>query len=162
MYSFEKIPNHIFDTLSDKGADVENIYIATYCDMDAEHNFCDTYVAATNEYIYVLSGFESLVHKENSRKGLDKYWVETDYREYNLSDIEFVKVEELISSSRLVAKTKDGEFVFLSAMTNFCKGNAGLFCKYFSRIKKEKTYAYSSIETDISRRGMLRCRQGMP
>ena len=136
MYSFEKIPAHIFETLSNKGADVENIYIVTYCDMDAEHNFCDTYVAATNEHIYVLSGFESLVHKENARKGLDRYWVENDYREYSLSDIEFVKVEELISSSRLVAKTKGGEFVFLSAMTNFCKGNAGLFCKYLSRIMK--------------------------
>lgn len=136
MYSFEKIPNYVFDILSDKGADVENIYIATYCDMDAEHNFCDTYIAATNEYLYILSGFESLVQKENARKGLDKTWVETDYREYKLSDIEDIRVEELISSSRLTTKTTEGEAVFLAAMTNFCKGNAGLFCKYFSRIKR--------------------------
>ena len=136
MYSFEKIPKYVLDILADKGADVDNIYIATYCDMDAEHNFCDTYIAATNEYIYVLSGFESLVQKENARKGLDKTWVETDYREYKLSETEDVRVEELISSSRLTAKTKDGEAVFLCAMTNFCKGNAGLFCKYLSRIKK--------------------------
>lgn len=136
MYSFEKIPNYVFDILSDKGADVENIYIATYCDMDAEHNFCDTYIAATNEYLYILSGFESLSQKENARKGLDKTWVETDYREYKLSDIEDIRVEELISSSRLTTKTTEGEAVFLAAMTNFCKGNAGLFCKYFSRIKR--------------------------
>ena len=136
MYCFEKIPNYVFDILSDKGADVENIYIATYCDMDAEHNFCDTYLLSTNEYLYVLSGFETLSQKENARKGLDKTWVETDFREYKLSDIEFIKVEELISSSRLTAKNADGESVFLSAMTNFCKANAGLFCKYFSRIQK--------------------------
>lgn len=136
MYAFEKIPNYVFDILSDKGADVENIYIATYCDMDAEHNFCDTYVAATNEYLYVLSGFESLSQKENARKGLDKEWIEKDYREYNLSDLEDVRLEELISSSRLTAKTAEGDAVFLTAMTNFCKGNAGLFCKYISRIKK--------------------------
>lgn len=136
MYAFEKIPNYVFDILSDKGADVDNIYIATYCDMDAEHNFCDTYIAATNEYLYVLSGFETLVHKENARKGLDKEWIEKDYREYNLSDLEDVRLEELISSSRLTAKTAEGDAVFLTAMTNFCKGNAGLFCKYLSRIKK--------------------------
>lgn len=136
MYAFEKIPNYVFDILSDKGADVENIYIATYCDMDAEHNFCDTYIAATNEYLYVLSGFETLVHKENARKGLDKGWVENDYREYKLSDLEDVKIEELVSSSRLVAKTAKGDAVFLTAMTNFCKGNAGFFCKYLARIKK--------------------------
>ena len=136
MYSFEKIPGYVFDILSDKGADVENIYIATYCDMDSEHNFCDTYVLATNEYLYVLSGFESLVQRENVHKGLDKQWIENDYREYKLSAIEEVRLEELISSSRLVAKTTDGEAVFLCAMTNFCKANAGLFCKYLSRIKK--------------------------
>ena len=136
MYSFEKIPSYVFDILSDKGADVENVYIATYCDMDDEHNFCDTYVLATNEHLYVLSGFESLVQRENVHKGLDKQWIENDYREYKLSDIEEVRLEELISSSRLVAKTTDGEAVFLCAMTNFCKANAGLFCKYLSRIKK--------------------------
>ena len=136
MYAFEKIPNYVFDILSDKGADVDNIYIATYCDMDAEHNFCDTYIAATNEYLYVLSGFESLSHKENARKGLETHWVENDYREYKLSDLEDIRVEELISSSRLTAKTSEGDAVFLTAMTNFCKGNAGFFCKYLSRIKK--------------------------
>ncbi len=136
MYCFEKIPNYVFDILSEKGADVENIYIATYCDMDAEHNFCDTYLLAANEYLYVLSGTETLAHKENARKGLDKQWIESNYREYKLSDFEEVKVEELISSSRLVAKTTDGNAVFLTAMTNFCKGNAGLFCKYLSRIKR--------------------------
>ncbi len=136
MVSFDKIPNYVFDILTEKGADIDNIYIATYCDMDSEHNFCDTYVVATNEYLYVLSGFETLVHKENARKGLDKEWIENDYREYKLSLLEDVRLEELISSSRLTAKTTDGEDVFLSAMTNFCKANAGLFCKYLSRIKK--------------------------
>ena len=131
MYSFEKIPQYVFDILSDNGADVENIYIATYCDMDAEHNFCDTYIASTNEYLYVLSGFESLVQKENAHKGLDRHWVENDYREYKLSDIEEISLEELISSSRLVSKTTEGEVIFLSAMTNFFKANVGLFCKYF-------------------------------
>ncbi len=136
MVSFDKIPNYVFDILTEKGADIDNIYIATYCDMDSEHNFCDTYVVATNEYLYVLSGFETLVQKENARKGLDKCWTETDYREYSLKNFEDVRLEELISSSRIVAKTTDGNAVFLTAMTNFCKGNAGLFCKYFSRIKK--------------------------
>ena len=136
MYSFEKIPQYVFDLLYEKGADVNNIIIATYCDMDAEHTFCDTYLAATSEYLYVLSGFESLVQKENTPKGLDKHWVENEYREFKLSEIEDIRLEELISSSRLTTKTTQGEAIFLCAMTNFCKANAGLFCKYFSRIKR--------------------------
>ncbi len=136
MYSLDKIPQYIFDILSEKGIEKDGIYIATYCDMDSEHNFCDTYIVSTTEYLYVLSGFELLSQKENARKGLDSFWNMTDFREYKLSEIEFVRVEELISSSRLTAKKTDGDSIFLSAFTNFCKGNANLFCKYFSRIKK--------------------------
>ena len=51
MVSFDRIPSYVFDILTEKGADVDNIYIATYCDMDSEHNFCDTYIVATNEYV---------------------------------------------------------------------------------------------------------------
>ena len=138
MVKFDKIPDYVFDILSEKGADVENIYIATYCDMDANHNFCDTYIAATNEYLYVLSGTVGLVKRENALKGLDKQWNENFYGEYKLSEIEDIRLEELISSSRLTARKTDGECIFLAAMTNFCKGNAGLFCKYFHRIKREE------------------------
>lgn len=136
MYLFEKIPNFVFDLLKQKGADVQNIYIGTYCDMDSCHNFCDTYLFASKEQIYILSGSASFERERGFSNKIDKIWNESDFRTLDICDIESIHVEELISSSRIVAKKTNGENVFVCAMTNFCKGNAGLFCKYFSRIKK--------------------------
>lgn len=136
MVTFEKIPQYIFDILVDKGIDKKSIYLMAYCDMDCEHNYCDTYLAATKEFLYVLSGTESLQAKDGIGKGLDTYWNESSFREYKLEEIKSIRVEELLSTSRLIAQNQDGEYIFLSAMTNFCKGNAGLFVKYFNKIKK--------------------------
>ncbi len=131
MFSFDKIPGYITDIFADKG--VEDIYLMVYCDMDNEHRYCDTYVAMTKDNLYVLSGSETL---EGENKGLRTYWNEISYTEYDLTNIESLRVEELLSSARLTAKTSEGEYLFLCAMTNFCKGNCNLFVKYFGKIKK--------------------------
>ncbi len=136
MFAFEKIPKYIFDVLDEKGIDVENLYIATRCDMDENHSFGDTYIFATDKKLYILSGYEKLESKEGKKKFPWRRFVEKSFVEYDSENIEHIRLEELISSSRLVAKTKDGEYIFLSAMTNFCKASAGLFCKYFGKIKK--------------------------
>ena len=136
MYAFDKIPEYIFDILSEKGADKKDIFIAAYCDMDAEHSFCDTYLAVTGDSLYVLSGFEVLEKTGDRKKGPQAYWNEKCFLKLELSQIEELRVEELLSSSRLTAKKTDGEYVFLCAMTNFCKGNANTFVKYFKKIKR--------------------------
>ena len=132
MYVAQKVPQYIFALLKEKGVDVNDIYLATYCDMDKQHNFCDTYVVLTGSKLYVLSGLGTLEKKQKGRKGLDVCFVETAYTEYLLSDIESIQVEELISSARMVAKNKAGESIFLTSLTNFCKADAFAFAKYFS------------------------------
>lgn len=136
MYVAQKVPQYIFALLKEKGVDVNDIYLATYCDMDKQHNFCDTYVVLTGSKLYVLSGLGTLEKKQKGRKGLDVCFVETAYTEYLLSDIESIQVEELISSARMVAKNKAGESIVLTSLTNFCKADAFAFAKYFRRIKK--------------------------
>lgn len=133
MVTFDKIPHYIPAMLSDKG--IDEIYLMVYCDMDNNHVYCDTYIALTKDKLCVLRGTEGLSSKEHG-KGLEVIWNESEYTEYSLENIESVKVEELLSTARLTAKTEDGEYIFLSAMTNFCKGNCNLFAKYFGKIKK--------------------------
>ena len=135
MVTFEIIPAYVFDLLNQKGIENKDIYIAIKCDMDRDHVFCDTYVVLTKEKIYVLSGTESLVKKDGLAKGLETFFIESAFDSYDVEEIEFLKIEELLSGSRFVAKQKDGKTVLLCAMTNFCKSSAGLFIKYFSRIK---------------------------
>ena len=133
MVTFDKIPPYISDVFFHKG--IEDIYLMAYCDMDNEHVYCDTYVALTKDRLYVTSGSVVLEGKEKG-KGLDSFWKESTFVSYDIENIESLKVEELLSTARLTAKTTEGEYIFLSAMTNFCKGNCNLFVKYFGKIKK--------------------------
>ncbi len=137
MFEIDKIPGHIRKSIEDKGVDFDRIYLTAYCDMNREHTYCDTYLIATADTLYVLSGSVGLASKENRGKGgLDRVWNEDDYWEYPLSELKDFKLEELLSGARLTAKTEGGEYVFITAMSNFCKNSTLLFIKYLNKIKR--------------------------
>lgn len=133
MAEFGKIEQYIYDITEQNGIKREDIILITYCDMNCEHVFCDTYVGVSLDSLFVISGTESL---EKGKKGLETVLNQQRFDVYKTENIESVFVEELLSSSRLVAKTDEGETICLTAMTNFCKTDAGLFSKYFQRMKK--------------------------
>ncbi len=136
MFASQRIPQYIFSVLAAKGIKTENIYLATYCDMDAGHVFCDTYVIVTDDTVYVLSGYEELEKKDAHRKGLNLCFNEKAFEKYPLCEIREICVEQLLSGVRLTAVTENRENILLSAMSNFCKADAQIFVKYFNRIKK--------------------------
>lgn len=136
MLITDKIPSCIFDFLISEGVDVDSIMLATYCDMNADHVFCDTYVIATVEKLYVISGSGGLENKDKIAGKLDSVWRAESFREIEVSEIERLKLEEMLSSARLTVKTKSGEYILLSAMTNTCRSSVLLFIKYFDRMKK--------------------------
>ena len=137
MLEIEKIPCHVIEYAYNKGVDIENIYLTARCDMNSEHTFCDTYLLATSDNLYVIWGTDGLVPKGNLAKGgLDHVWNEGGFEEYKLSSLKDFKVEELLSGVRLTAKDENGEFVFITAMSNFYKGSTLLFVKYLNKIKK--------------------------
>ncbi len=133
MAEFGKTEQYIYDIAEQNGIKREEIILITYCDMNSEHVFCDTYVGVSLDSLFVISGTELL---ERGKKGLETVLNQQRFDVYKTERIESVFVEELLSSSRLVAKTDEGETVCLTAMTNFCKADAGLFSKYFQRMKK--------------------------
>jgi len=134
MLLIDRIPAYIYESLKRESVDTEKIMLASYCDMDRDHNFCDTYVIATNESIYIISGTVSIngVHRQRPLQ----VWNETEFKSYLIDEIEELKLEELQSSARLTAKLKNGEYAFLTAMTNTCRASSLVFIKYFERIKK--------------------------
>ncbi len=135
MLITDKIPSYIYDLLKSRGVDTNKIMLASYCDMNDSHIYCDTYVLATAEKLIVLSGSGGLENGGRAGK-IDKVWREEAYREYNAEEIEKLKLEELSSSARLVAKMKSGEYIFLTAMTNTCRSSLLCFIKYFEKMKK--------------------------
>ena len=137
MLLTEKIPEHIYRSLSDQGVEKNEIFLATLCDMNSEHVFCDTYIISTVNTLYVISGSVALEQVSGASLGrLDNIWKEESFLRYDISDIESLKLEEMLSTARLVLKLKDGQFVFLTAMTNTCRASVLTFVKYFDRIKK--------------------------
>ncbi len=130
----DRIPEYIFRSLESEGADRGKIMLATYCDMNSDHVFCDTYVLASIEKLYVISGVTAL-EKSDGRRA-EKVWRESSFKEYDLEKIESLKCEEMLSSARFTAKLSGGEYIFLTALTNTCRSSVLLFIKYFERMKK--------------------------
>ncbi len=129
MAHFGKLGDNALRWMTEKGINPRDIILSFYADMDNGHIFCDTYVLVTADTLFVLSGTEQLTDGETVIG-------EKSFEKYEISSLESLWVEELVSSSRLMAKTADGEIVLLTAMTNFCKADAGVFVKYFARLKK--------------------------
>lgn len=137
MLITDRIPQYIYDSLESEGVAREEIMMGTYCDMNSDHIFCDTYIFATLKKLYVLSGSVCAILDENSRRGKsENVWREETFFEYDIDEIERIKIEDLISGARLTLKLKSGEFVFATAMTNTCRNSVLLFVKYFDRMKK--------------------------
>ena len=135
MFCIDKIRCDLNPLLESHGVPVDEIILTAYCDMNAEHVFCDTYLIATLEKLYVISGSVGL--SGNGRGGhLESKFEEASFAEYSIASIEKLKVEELLSGARLTAKNVEGEYAFLTAMTNTCRNSVLLFVKYFERVKK--------------------------
>ena len=137
MFEIEKLPGYIYAAAAEMGVRLEDVYLTSRCDMDREHLYCDTYLIATADTLYVLSGTVGLTSRQNPAKGgLNGVWNQTDATAYPLSELNDFRVEELLSGARLTAKNTAGEYVFLTAMSNFCKNSTLLFIKYLNKIKR--------------------------
>ena len=135
MLLTDNIPEYIYSSLESEGGTREDVVLATYCDMNKDHVFCDTFVLVTLNKLYVLSGSTAL--DIGDRRGhIEKLWREESFKEYDVASIEQLKCEEMLSSARLTAKTSDGEYVFITALTNTCRNSVLLLIKYFDRMKK--------------------------
>lgn len=120
--------------MESEGVSADSLVLGAYCDMNDDFVFCDTYLFATLDKLYVLSGSVQL--EGEGRGHIEQSFVETAFSSYELSSIEKLKVEEMLSGARLTAKNDKGEFILLTAMTNTCRNSAVLFVKYFDRLKK--------------------------
>ena len=93
MLLTDKIPNHVYESLKREGVDTEKIMMATYADMNRDHVFCDTYIVATADSLYVISGTVSINGADPSIKQIDRVWNETVFETYSVANIEKLKLE---------------------------------------------------------------------
>ena len=139
LFEIDRIPAEVLEALADKGVALSDVLLACHCDMDHEHVFCDTYFFTTADTLYRLSGTMGLEGSEAYRRydknRLTRVWQEKEFDAFPLATIKSFKTEELLSGMRFYAKDENGEYLFLCAMTNFCKTSILVFSKYTERIK---------------------------
>lgn len=135
VFLIDKVPEYIYRSLFEEGIEKSEIMLAAYCDMNKEHIFCDTYIVATKDTLCVVGGSVTL-EKTDDKKRAENVWRETEFRKFEISNVDKLKCEDMISGARLIAKTQDGESVFLTALTNSCRNSVLTFIKYFDKIKK--------------------------
>lgn len=143
MFEFESIPPIVQKTLSKHGIHLDDILIATKCDRTQENIPCETYLLASESTLYAISGYAILQKYETKSLSptairLESDWNEISYNEFSLSNIESFSIEELISGARFVAKDKNGSYLFIAALTNFCRSSLLVFTKYLRKIQKNE------------------------
>ena len=139
MFEIDRIPIAVKEHLNQKGVAYEKVVLAAYADRNREHTPCETYLFATDKELYILSGVcVSAAHpakKYGNMPKLESGFFEHTFDSFPLTELSGFRVEELLSSGRLIAKRgEDNEPVLLAVFTNFCKASMMLFSKYAGKL----------------------------
>lgn len=140
MVEIIKVPPEVRQALFQKGIAETDILLASKCDMNREGVWCDCWLFATAGELLCLAGSSAIVpvpYRIGQKKNIATEFKEISYDCFILADISDLKIEELISTCRLVAKDKDGVFMLITYLTNTYKDDTHLFIKYINQIKEK-------------------------
>jgi len=147
---FAKFPENIIEVLESKGVKREDILLTFKSSISTSNVFCDVYIAADKENLYVLSGLVELgeVSAKNHKKGsLNANFKELDWRIFALSDMSDFKSEENISYGRYIAKIS-GNYIVLFNYTFTDRTFIGDFDKYLKKIKETGIFELEESDKD--------------
>jgi ATP-binding cassette subfamily B protein len=102
-----KVPEYMRTPFEACGVQFNGLLFAMHTDLTLEGNFCDAYVAADKENLYILYGLEEVVKTEGARRIVPQYTI-NEFVTHKLTDLGDLKTETLLSTCRLIAE-KDGE-----------------------------------------------------
>ena len=147
MVTLDNYPSGLLEALDRKGVSEDKLMLLAKCDMNKEGAHCDCYLAATAGELIVISGIMTLSPRGHRRFSgataarLESGFTELSYECFMLDDLDDFQVEELLSSGRLTAtsKEKDGR-VLVAVFTNTSKAQMNLFCKYIKKVKEGKPF----------------------
>ncbi|MCI8388002.1 MAG: ABC transporter ATP-binding protein [Clostridiales bacterium] len=163
MIALDNYPSGLIDLIDKKGISPDKLLLLAKCDMNKDGTHCDCYLAATAEDLLIISGVVTLREKANmknkhhkhlasiSATRLEAEFSELTYEYYSLKDLSDFKVEELLSSGRLVAKSKESDGnILLAIFTNTSKSQMNLFCKYVKKAQEGKPFELDSEDSNES------------
>ncbi len=134
------VPATLETHLKTKGIESTDIRLAFRLDLNRDFVRCDQYILATDTEILVVGGSDvrrekeahSVLHGDRT----ESVFEETEWDVIPLSEVESVRVEELLSTARITAKRKDGTYVLLANLSNSFKNDAFTGVQYLNDLIK--------------------------
>ena len=119
MFEIDPVSKKEKAFLQKSGIDPERIELCARADRDRDQNPASVLLLATAQTLYLFDSTKEILES------------------YPLADLRFVRVEEQISTGRLIAKNTQGVFL-LTAFTNFCKESMLLFARYIDFLLRQE------------------------
>ena len=117
MFEIDTLSKQEKTFLEKQGLSAEKLELCARADRDREQKPASVLLLATAQTLYLADPGKELLES------------------YPLSGLSYVRVEEQLSTGRLIAEGADGVFL-LTAFTNFCKDAMLLFVKYIEVLMK--------------------------
>ncbi len=140
MFELDPIPSAVIEVLAARGIDEKELLLGAFCDRNSELKPCEVYLFATAGRLLLLSG-----------RSEGKEFCGVSLEDYPLSELQDIRVEELLSAGRLTAK-RGGEALLLASFTNFCKNSVFLFSKYLEKIAQGEALEIDPKDDPASKR----------
>lgn len=124
MTELDKIPEKVLELFEEKGITRDSILLCMMSDLDENCFFYDNWVVLTKDEVCSLTLTRLLRRKEHINlparlfgfgKTPESVYIEYGFRHFDLKDIKSVKVEELISSCRLIADCGEDKAVLFNS-----------------------------------------------
>jgi len=113
-FRYYKIPDYIKHILKSKGVDADNFVLTYKTDISKDRVFCDTYIGADKDNIYVIWGIEAvnpITEKDIRKRELNMDFQEMGFEVFPLNELSDFKIEEGISHGSYIAKILKKESV---------------------------------------------------
>lgn len=124
MTELDKIPEKVLQIFEEKGILRGNILLCMMSDLDENRFFYDNWVVLTSDEVCCLTLTRSLREKQNMSfaakflnfgKKLETVYDEYDFKHFPLAELKNAKVEELISTCRVIADSADDKVTLFNA-----------------------------------------------
>ncbi len=129
----EILPPPIAEIFERKGILLKNVKTAVRLDMGHALEYCDTWLALTDDEVAVLEVLGGIFEKEKpslTKQRSEVGLAERFSRVWSLEEWDSFRVEELVSGGRIIATSKEsGEDAVVANFTNTTKNDAFAFCK---------------------------------
>ncbi|MEG0457069.1 MAG: ABC transporter transmembrane domain-containing protein, partial [Oscillospiraceae bacterium] len=112
MQYFARVPKSVFKELENKGVNTDKLKFSAKADLDEKNCYYDIYLFVDDEKLHIISGIEKIVKKENkisNRRNRYFYFESSEYKNYDLKDIESFKIYRQINTAKFIVNFKNGE-----------------------------------------------------